>query len=66
MVTDAGGMTGLENPIIFHTRSESDLKSEAFVLDLLRDEYDYSAETVEGLDIFTFEVKESEIMDVEG
>lgn len=63
VVTDPQQLVGLDSPIIYHVRHESWQKAEDFVKDVLVQDYEYYIETVDELDIFTFEVKETDILE---
>lgn len=63
VVTDPQQLVGLDSPIIYHVRHESWQKAEDFVKDRLVQDYEYYIETVEDLDMFTFEVKETDILE---
>lgn len=69
VVTDPADVLGcLESPIIFHVRTTSSDRAEAKVKEDLcsEDGYGYDPEDVEnGLDIFTFEVTGSDILEEE-
>lgn len=65
VVTDPSDALGsLESPIIFHVKAKSLLEVEAGVKQMLIDEYEYDTEAVESLDIFSFKVIESDIVEL--
>lgn len=65
VVTDPSDALGcLESPIIFHVTADSLLQVEAGIKQMLIDEYEYDPEAVEMLDIFSFEVGESDIVEL--
>jgi hypothetical protein len=68
VVTDPADVLGcLESPIIFHVRTTSRDRAEAKVKgELISEDYDYDPEAVEnGLDIFTFELSNLDILEDE-
>jgi hypothetical protein len=65
VVTDPTGFTSLESPIIFHTRCEDQDRADDNVRELLEDEYSFEPESIEGFEIFTFEVGECEIIELD-
>jgi hypothetical protein len=64
VVADAGYSVGLDSPIIFHIKGNNSTQVEDAVHELLEDEYGYSAEIVKGLDIFSFEVTDLDIIEL--
>jgi hypothetical protein len=64
VVADAHEMVGLDSPIIFHIKCEDSDKAEEAVKEMLEEEYEYDAEVVEGLDIFSFEVTDLDIIEL--
>ena len=64
VVTDAGYLVGLDSPIIFHIKSNNQPQAVGAVHELLEDEYGYSAEIVKELDIFSFEVTDLDIIEL--
>jgi len=68
VVTDPADVLGcLESPIIFHVRTTSSDRAETKVKgELISEDYDYDPEVVEnGLDIFTFELSNLDILEDE-
>lgn len=63
VVTDPQQVVGLDSPIIYHIRHDSWQKAEAFAQEVLVSDYEYYIETVNELEFFTFEVKESDIIE---
>ena len=65
VVTDPADVLGcLESPIIFHIKTDEAPAAEAKVIEeLTSEDYGYDIEDVAGLDIFTFEVTELDIVE---
>lgn len=65
VVTDPADVLGcLESPIIFHVKSDTQSEAEEKVKsELASEDYGYDPEDIEGLDIFTFEVTELDIIE---
>lgn len=66
VVTDAAQVVGLDSPVIFHVKCERYEQAETLVKELLEEEYGYAPETIEELEIFTFEVTELDILELGG
>jgi hypothetical protein len=65
VVTDPDYVIGLDSPIIFHVRCKTLTEAEEFVdKELSLEDYGYDPDSVENLDIFTFEVIELDIQEV--
>jgi hypothetical protein len=65
VVTDPTGFTSLESPIVFHTRCEDQDRADDNVREILVDDYSFEPECVDNFDIFTFEVSEDEIIELD-
>jgi hypothetical protein len=63
-VADPSGDCGLESPIIFHIKCEDSNQADEAVREMLEEEYGYEPEWIEGFEIFTFEVGESDIVEL--
>jgi hypothetical protein len=63
-VTDPNNVYGLESPIIFHVKADDSNKADDAVRGMLEEEYEYEKEWINELDIFTFEVSDSEIIEI--
>jgi hypothetical protein len=63
-VTDPNNVYGLESPIIFHVKCEDSNKADEEVRGMLEEEYEYEKEWINELEIFTFEVSDSEIIEI--
>jgi hypothetical protein len=63
VVTDPAWVIGLDSPIIFHIKCEdSNQAEESVVNDMVGEEYGYDPQDVDNLDIFSFEVTDSDII----
>jgi hypothetical protein len=65
VVTDPSGDIGLDSPIIFHIKGNNQTQVEDATNELLEDEYGYDADIVKGLDIFSFEVTDLDIIELD-
>ncbi len=65
VVAEAGYLVGLESPIVYHVRCEDSDKANEAIKEMLVEEYEYDPEIVKDhLDIFSFEVTENDIIDL--
>ena len=66
VVTDVEYIIGLDSPIIFHMRCDDPLnKVEEAVKERLVEEYGFLEETTELVDIFSFEVRDVDIIELD-
>ena len=66
VVTDPAYVIGLDSPIIFHIKCEDSNKAEeAVVNEMVGEEYGYDPQDVDNLDIFTFEVTDTDIIELD-
>ncbi len=66
VVTDVEYIIGLDSPIIFHMRCDDPLnKVEEAVKEMLEEEYGYDPQDVDHLDIFSFEVTDVDIIELD-
>ncbi len=66
VVSDPHGALGLDSPVVFHVKSESQDSAEIIVSEeLLGEDYDYDKDDLAYLDMFTFEVTELDIIERE-
>jgi hypothetical protein len=64
VVSDPHGELGLDSPVVFHVKSESQDSAEIIVSEeLLGEDYDYDKDDLAYLDMFTFEVTELDIIE---
>jgi hypothetical protein len=65
VVSDWTGAAGLESPIIFHIKCSASNIAEDAVKEMLEEEYNFLSETIEELDIFSFEVRDTDIIELD-
>jgi hypothetical protein len=65
VVSDPGDVYGLVSPIIYHIKGNNSTQVEDAVREMLEDEYGYEPKWIEQLDIFTFEVTDVEIIELD-
>jgi hypothetical protein len=65
VVSDPDDVYGLVSPIIYHIKGNNSTQVEDAVREMLEDEYDYEPKWIEQLDIFTFEVTDVEIIELD-
>ena len=66
VVEDPEYLIGLDSPIIFHIKCDDPLnKVEEAVKEMLVDEYNFLEETAELAHIFTFEVRDVDIIELD-
>jgi hypothetical protein len=64
VVSDPNNVYGLESPIIFHVKSDDSNRADDAVREMLEEEYGYEKEWIDDFEIFTFEVSDSEIIEI--
>ena len=53
----------LDSALVFHIKCEDSEKAEEATKEMLVDEYEYDRESIEGLNIFPFEVRNVDIIE---
>ena len=65
VVTDPNGCIDLESPLIFHIKGNNSTQVEDAVHEILGNEYEYELDWIKELDIFTFEVTDLDIIELD-
>jgi hypothetical protein len=63
-VTDPNNVYGVESPIIFHIKCEDSNQAEDAVREMLEEEYEFEPEWIDGLEIFTYELTDANIVEI--
>jgi hypothetical protein len=63
-VIDSNNVYGLESPIIFHIKCEDSNQAKDAVREMLEEEYEFEPEWIDGLEIFTCELTDANIVEI--